>query len=150
MLLPIKVWNNTYKNTIWIRAEFILFGHWCEDRGEGRDLSHPSVQSHLRCFLFPFHCMHARSVVSDSFAMPWTLALQAPLSLEFSRQEYSSGLPFPSPHSIVWCTANLQSLLSWNTGLHFHSALYKWGEEPTKTHATWGYLMQPYRLLTFR
>ena len=31
------------------------------------------------------------------FVTPWTLALQAPLSMEFSRQEYWSGLPFPSP-----------------------------------------------------
>ena len=31
------------------------------------------------------------------FATSWTAALQAPLSLEFSRQEYWSGLPFPSP-----------------------------------------------------
>ena len=28
---------------------------------------------------------------------PWTVALQAPLSVGFSRQEYWSGLPFPSP-----------------------------------------------------
>ena len=28
---------------------------------------------------------------------PWTVACQAPLSLEFSRQEYLSGLPFSSP-----------------------------------------------------
>ena len=28
---------------------------------------------------------------------PWTVALQAPLSMGFSRQEYQSGLPFPSP-----------------------------------------------------
>ena len=28
---------------------------------------------------------------------PWTVACQAPLSVEFSRQEYCSGLPFPSP-----------------------------------------------------
>ena len=28
---------------------------------------------------------------------PWTAALQAPPSMEFSRQEYWSGLPFPSP-----------------------------------------------------
>ena len=27
---------------------------------------------------------------------PWTVDLQAPLSIEFSRQEYWSGLPFPS------------------------------------------------------
>ena len=31
------------------------------------------------------------SVVSDSFAAPWTVAHQAPLSMEFSRQEYWSG-----------------------------------------------------------
>ena len=31
------------------------------------------------------------------FATPWTVALQTPLSMEFSRQEYWSGLPFPSP-----------------------------------------------------
>ena len=31
------------------------------------------------------------------FATPWTLACQAPLSMGFSRQEYWSGLPFPSP-----------------------------------------------------
>ena len=28
---------------------------------------------------------------------PWTIAHQAPLSTRFSRQEYGSGLPFPSP-----------------------------------------------------
>ena len=28
---------------------------------------------------------------------PWTVAYQAPLSMEFSRQEYWSALPFPSP-----------------------------------------------------
>ena len=31
------------------------------------------------------------------FVTPWTVARQAPLSMEFSRQEYWSGLPFPSP-----------------------------------------------------
>ena len=31
--------------------------------------------------------------MSDSFATPWTVALQASLS----KQEYWSGLPFPSP-----------------------------------------------------
>ena len=37
-----------------------------------------------------------RSVVSD-FVTPWTAACQAPLSMGFFRQEYWSGLPFPSP-----------------------------------------------------
>ena len=31
------------------------------------------------------------------FATPWTVASQAPLFMEFSRQEYWSGLPFLSP-----------------------------------------------------
>ena len=32
-----------------------------------------------------------------TLATPWTLACQAPLSMGFSREEYWSGLPFPSP-----------------------------------------------------
>ena len=35
--------------------------------------------------------------MSDSFATPWAIAHQAPLSMGFPRQEYCSGLPFPSP-----------------------------------------------------
>ena len=31
------------------------------------------------------------------FATPWAVAYQAPQSMEFSRQQYWSGLPFPSP-----------------------------------------------------
>ena len=37
------------------------------------------------------------SVMSDSFVTSWTVTCQAPLSMGFSRQEYLSGLPFPSP-----------------------------------------------------
>ena len=35
--------------------------------------------------------------MSDSLVTPWTTACQAPLSVGFSRQEYWSGLSFPSP-----------------------------------------------------
>ena len=35
-------------------------------------------------------------VVSDSFVTPWSVAHQAPLSMGFPRQEYWSGLSFPS------------------------------------------------------
>ena len=31
------------------------------------------------------------------FATPWTVDCQAPLSMEFSRQEHWNGLPFPPP-----------------------------------------------------
>ena len=45
------------------------------------------------------------------FSTPWTVAYQAPLSIEFSSQEYWSGLPFPYPGHQPWdrtqvsCTA---------------------------------------------
>ena len=42
----------------------------------------------------------SRSVVSDSVT-PWTVAYQAPLSMGFSRQEYWSRLPFPSPGDLA-------------------------------------------------
>ena len=37
----------------------------------------------------------AKSCVT--LVMSWSVALQVPLSMEFSRQEFWSGLPFPSP-----------------------------------------------------
>ena len=40
--------------------------------------------------------LFSHSVVSNSFGTPWTVAYQGPLST-FSRQEYWSGFPFPSP-----------------------------------------------------
>ena len=43
-------------------------------------------------------CVHAQLLICvEFFATPCTLAHQAPLSMEFSRQEYWSRLPFSSP-----------------------------------------------------
>ena len=36
-----------------------------------------------------------------TLSTPWTIAHQAPLSMGFSRQEYWSGLPFPSPGDLA-------------------------------------------------
>ena len=41
-------------------------------------------------------CAHLFSRV-QLFVTLWTIACQAPLSMEFSRKEYQSGLPFPTP-----------------------------------------------------
>ena len=35
--------------------------------------------------------------MSNSSVTPWTVAHQIPLSMRFPRQEYWSGLPFPTP-----------------------------------------------------
>ena len=55
------------------------------------------------------------SVVSSSAAL-WTVACQAPLSMGFSRQEYRSGLPFPSsghlPDSGIEPTSSVSPALS--------------------------------------
>ena len=54
----------------------------------------------LGFYPFPSQCMPGCSSSQSShfllFVTPWTEASQAPLSMGFSRQEYWSGLPFPS------------------------------------------------------
>ena len=42
------------------------------------------------------------------FATPWTAAFQAPLAMGFSKQEYWSGVPFPSPEEKL---GNLQKFI---------------------------------------
>ena len=77
------------------------------------------------------------------FVTPWTIAFQAPLSMEFCRQEYCSGLPFP----FIWFPFHLCPFLPWKL-LHrlvlrvnefppalLLTGLSRWfsGREPTKT-----------------
>ena len=46
----------------------------------------------------PHKCVYAQLLSRVRFfAIPWTVAHQAPLSMEFPRQEYWSGLPFLPP-----------------------------------------------------
>ena len=67
------------------------------------------------------------------FVTPQTVAYKAPLSTEFSRQGYWSGLPFPSPEELPDPGIKLASLMS--------PALA--GEFFTPS-ATWETLTQPY------
>ena len=49
-------------------------------------------------------CVYGGGLVAKScltLATPWTIVDQAPLSMGFSRQEYWSGLPFPSPGDLL-------------------------------------------------
>ena len=46
------------------------------------------------------------------FATPWTIAHQAPRSMEFSRQEYWSGLPFSTPGDLLHSGIKHMSLAS--------------------------------------
>ena len=51
------------------------------------------------------------------YMTPWTVTLQAPLSMEFSRQEYWGALPFPSPGIFLIQGLNL-CLLHWRQILY--------------------------------
>ena len=76
--------------------------HFCNSCIPIPDLSNPqvlfknSIASNSRLCVCVCVCMHMHLVMSIS-AFPWTIACQAPLSVEFSRQKYWSGLPFHSP-----------------------------------------------------
>ena len=61
------------------------------------DPPNPWMEHRYACMLSRFSCVQLCATL-------WTAALQAPLSTGFSKQEYWSGLPFPSP--------------KWNPGLH--------------------------------
>ena len=56
------------------------------------------------------------------FATPCTAPLQAPLSMEFSRQQHWSGLPVPSPGDLPWRLSKLMCPAS----LHCEQILYHW------------------------
>ena len=64
---------------------------------------HRSAQAFCKttshCFFnFPHASMHARLLIHVWLSVtPWSVAHQAPLSMEFSRREYWSGLPFHTP-----------------------------------------------------
>ena len=87
-------------------------------------------------------CVFSCSVMSDSLRPLWTVACQAPPSMEFSRQEYWSRLPFPPPGdlpgdrtcislvSLIFCIAG-QVFTHWRSlqksqRLHLsHSSLFQ-------------------------
>ena len=55
------------------------------------------IANSLCCTVEAINVLCAQSC--PTLCIPWTTAHQAPLSMEFSRQEYWSRLPFPLPRS---------------------------------------------------
>ena len=58
-----------------------------------------SLVIHMDTILYESESEIAQSCLS---ATPWTVAYEAPPSMEFSRQEYWSGLPFPSSEDLPY------------------------------------------------
>ena len=66
------------------------------------------------------------------FAAAWTVACQSPLSMEFSRQEYWSGLTFPSPGDLPHLGIEPMSLVSLVLTDRFFTNCATW-EAPLRT-----------------
>ena len=63
------------------------------------------------------------------FVTPWTVASQAPLSMQFSRQEYWSGLPCPPPEDLPNPGIEPVSLTSPALAGGFFSTSATWGAQ---------------------
>ena len=86
------------------RSSHIVWVSYCPECLKCHIL-YPSVSCTCSLALGCLWLLFSLSVMSDSFATPWTVARQASLSMGFPRQEYCSGLPFPSPgdHGFRYC-----------------------------------------------
>ena len=122
-LLPTRLlcpWNFLGRNT-GVHCCFLLQGTFPDSRI--KPVSHVSGIGRWAlycCTAWEAHiqlCVLSHLVVSSSFVNPWAVAYQAPLCTEFSRQEYWSRLPFPSPG--IFPTQGLNSVL-----LHCRQILY--------------------------
>ena len=96
--------KEAYKLSISKSEVFIDFLYWisylCEWHHHFSSLlPHPKIGRFFPDSLFLFEAKSLSRV--RLFASPWTVAPQAPLSMGFSRQEYWSGLPFPSPGDLL-------------------------------------------------
>ena len=90
---PLKIYSPG--GSIWLAVLDLVFVRWGDNCLLG--LQSGGGIFPIMILLCVYVCVY--SVVSGS-ETPWTVALQAPLSMGFSRQEYWSGLPFPSPRDL--------------------------------------------------
>ena len=89
---PIQIPNNNPLSDIWF---VIIFFHWPPNFqavwNQGPYLSFSSLYQYPTAGT----CVFVLSEI-QLFATPWTVAHQASLSMEFSRQDYWTELPFPT------------------------------------------------------
>ena len=103
----LKVYTQKYSHTLvnaHLNSKLIAVGteknqQWPKRESPGLYLEAPLSEGTLPPLFHSRLCVLSCSVMSDS-AAPWTVASQAPLSTEFIRQEYWSGLPFPPPQNL--------------------------------------------------
>ena len=122
-----KVGQHLMQTQSWINGEVISAPkHYVGISSFGSQYS--SLLQRRRKSFLQIMCVSVLSPVW-LFAAPWTVAHQAPLSMEISRKEYWSGLPFPSPRGLPNTGIEHASPASL---LHCRQILYPWttGGEP--------------------
>ena len=106
-------WNDKMKMMIMLTWYSVRLRKWAE---ESKALS--TVPAHKGRMLIVVTsvstCLCAKSLqpVSNSFGTPWAAVCQAFLFMEFSRQKYWSGLPFPPPGDLPHPGIKSKSLTS--------------------------------------
>ena len=78
------------------------------------------------------------------FATLWTVALQASLSMEFTRQEYWSGLPWPSLGDLPDPGVELMSLMSPALIGSFFNSNATWEAQTSVWSSKWAYYLHSY------
>ena len=80
---------------------------WLISNLRGKTFTVSSLNPWLQTFSYRRVCVCQLLSCVQLFATPWAIDCQGPLSTEFSRQEYWSGLPFPSPGDLPTQGSNL-------------------------------------------
>ena len=99
------------------------------DGGVWRGVAGPCVSVQLS-YLLKYPTFLSSSCILSCVQLsvtPWTIAHQVPLSLGFPRQEYSSGLPFPSPWDLL--DPGIESCVSCIAGKFFTTWAIREAEE---------------------
>ena len=95
--------SNEHPGLISFRMDWLIS---LQPKGLWRVFSNTTVQKHqffsAQAFFIvqlshPYISLSLVAKLCPTLATPWTVACQASLSMRFSRQQYWSGLPFPSP-----------------------------------------------------
>ena len=92
-------------NPVLVLINVVVFQRLQTKKEFGTSSASPRPPTSPLLFIYRFHSEPLKvsvscSVVSDSLQTPWPVAHWAPLFMGFSRQEYWTGFPFPSPGNL--------------------------------------------------
>ena len=81
------------------------------------------------------------------FLIPWIIVRQAPMSMDFSRQEYWSGLPFSTPRDLPDPGVEPASLMSPALAGGFFTTSASWEAQLSKTWINYSFSLLYFQLL---